>query len=88
MKEIRNTTSQPLRVPLPGGKTLHLGPGKVGEIADKAEEHPGLQKLVEEGSLEILGEGERHEGIGGQAAGPGQAQGHAKSPFRRRSGER
>ena len=88
MKEIRNKTSGPIRIQLPGGKVLHLGPGKVAQIADKATQHAGLQRLVEEGSIEILGEGERIEGITGSATTPEQTQGNAKSPFRRRQGER
>jgi hypothetical protein len=57
MKIIRNATPRPLRVKLPGGKVLFLGPGKTGEIADGAEEHPGVKDLVEAGELEIVGDG-------------------------------
>ena len=28
--EILNKTKRPLRIPLPGGKRLHLAPGKTG----------------------------------------------------------
>lgn len=52
--EIRNTTKRPLRVPLPGGKRLHLGPSASGQVTPKAAEFPGLQKLVESGELEIV----------------------------------
>ena len=88
MKEIRNTSMAPLRVPLPGGKTLHLGPKKVAQIADNAAEHPALQKLVKAGSIEILGKGERDEGSGTTGSATGQGQGHLKSTFRRGQGER
>jgi hypothetical protein len=54
MKGIRNATRGPLAVPLPGGKKLHLGPGKTGEISPRAAEHPPLVALVEAGSLEIV----------------------------------
>jgi hypothetical protein len=54
MKTVRNTTSKPLAVPLPGGKTLHLGPLKTGEIATPAADHPPLKKLVEAGELEVF----------------------------------
>ena len=54
MKTIRNKTPKPLRVPLPGGKTLFLGPGKDGQISTKAVEHGPLKKLVEAGDIEIL----------------------------------
>jgi hypothetical protein len=53
MKTVTNKTSKPLRVPLPQGKTLFLGPLKSGQIAPKAEEHPAVKKLVEAGQLEI-----------------------------------
>ena len=46
MKEIRSTSSLPLKVPLPGGKTLHLGPRNVAQVADNAVDHPGLKKLI------------------------------------------
>lgn len=58
MKEIRNKTHEPLRVPLPQGKTLHLGPLQNGEVGDKASEHPPFKKLVEDGKIEVLGVGE------------------------------
>lgn len=58
MKEIKNKTLEPLRVPLPQGKTLHLGPLKVGEVGAAALEHPPFKKLVEEEKIEVLGEGE------------------------------
>ena len=40
MRTVRNTTQLPVRVPLPGGKTLHLGPAKTGQISDQAAEGP------------------------------------------------
>ena len=55
--EILNKTKHPLRIPLPGGKQLHLGPGKTGQISPKSAEHPALQKLVEQGEIELLGGG-------------------------------
>ncbi|HEX6199876.1 MAG TPA: hypothetical protein VF150_06390 [Thermoanaerobaculia bacterium] len=61
MKEIRNATNGPLRVPLPRGKVLHLPPRQVGQVAPAALEHPPFQKLVEEGKVEVLGEGEHGE---------------------------
>lgn len=60
MKTIRNTTHQPLRVPLPQGKVLHLGPMKEGEIGAGAEDHPPFKELVEAGKIEVLGEGDHH----------------------------
>lgn len=88
MQAIRNTTAGPLRLSLPGGKVLHLGPGKVAQIEDKAVEHPGVKRLVESGAIEILGEGARAEGFTGVGNTAEQTQGRSKSPFRRRQGER
>jgi hypothetical protein len=61
--EISNKTKRPLRVPLPGGKKLHLGPGRTGQIAPKAAEHPPVKALLDAGDLEIVGKG-RSQGTG------------------------
>ena len=57
MKTILNKTTRPIKVPLPRGKFLHLGPHKPGEIADRAVDHAPLARLVESGDLEIVGDG-------------------------------
>jgi len=57
LQTIKNRTRKPLSVPLPRGKRLVLGPGKTGQIASKAIDHPPLVALVDAGELEILGEG-------------------------------
>jgi len=88
MQGIRNTTNAPLRISLPGGKVLHLGPGKIAQIDDKATEHAAVQRLVAAGSIEILGEGARTESIAGPGTAAEQTHGRSKSPFRRRQGER
>ena len=62
MKTIKNTTRQPVVVPLPRGKKLHLGPLQTGEIADGAEEHPPLVKMIELGDIEVLGDGSHGHG--------------------------
>ena len=59
MKDIRNTTTKPLRVPLPKGSILHLGPKADGQVGENALDHPPFKKLVEAGDVEVLGEGER-----------------------------
>lgn len=58
MKEIRNATTRPLQVPLPQGKTLHLGPRKTGQVTAQTLDHPPFQELVKSGDVEVLGEGE------------------------------
>ena len=68
MRTVRNTTQLPVRVPLPGGKTLHLGPAKTGQISDQAAEGRSVQRLIEQGTIELLGDADR---AGGE--GPGQS---------------
>jgi len=57
MKEIRNLTQAPLRVPLGGGKVLHLGPAHRGQVSDDTVERAAFRKLVDSGAIEVLGQG-------------------------------
>jgi hypothetical protein len=88
MKEIRNKTGRPVRVPLPGGKVLHLGPAMVAQISDGALERENVQKLVKDGTIEVVGEGERTGSSGGTGSGPERTRGRGKTPFRRSHGDR
>lgn len=89
MKSIRNKTQKPLTVPLPRGKKLFLGPGKTGQIADGADEHPPVKKLLEAGDLEVVGEGHGPEGdSGGGKLGSASGPAHTGSGAMRRSGDR
>lgn len=76
-------------MPLPRGKTLHLGPRKTGEISSEAAEHAGLKKLVESGTIEILDESARsgEEARIGNRSGSGMF-GHASARGGRRGGDR
>ena len=58
MKIIRNTTLAPIRVPLGAGKVLHLGPGKTGEVADSSAERPAFVKLLDAGTIQLVGDGD------------------------------
>jgi hypothetical protein len=87
MKEIRNKTSRPIKIPLPGGKKLFVGPGHVAQIADNAVDDPHVQQLVEDGSIEILGSGERHLADSPDSAGREQTHGNIKT-VRRSRGDR
>lgn len=89
MRVIVNKTQKPIKIPLPGGKFLHLGPLKTGEIADNAVDRPAVQKLVKAGEIEILGVGEHPSG-GPDAAGGGHesTHGHAPSTLVRPKGNR
>ena len=84
MKIVKNKTQQPVSVPLPRGKTLHLGPGKTGQIASNDADHPRLTKLVEAGAIEILDEDTRSGdvGAGGKKIG-GATHGHTPGTGRR-----
>lgn len=61
--EITNKTRRPIKVPLPEGKKLFLGPGKSAQIQAKAADHPPLKELLEAGDLE-LGETNTRKGSG------------------------
>lgn len=87
--EIINRTKLPLKVPLPGGKKLFLVPGKPGQIAPKAAEHPPLRALIDAGDIEVLQKG-RSQGTGGTGGGTGAtgSQGGSGSGGIRHSGDR
>src|SRR3989442_14715486 len=73
MAAVTNKTGKPLSIPLPRGKTLHLGPRKSGQISAHDIDHPGLKKLVDAGAIEILAEDSGStggEGGGTQGRGP------------------
>jgi hypothetical protein len=88
MTTISNKTQRPLSVPLPGGRFLHLGPGRSGEIAAKASEHPQLKKLIDAGEIEIVGEGPRPTDGGREGKRGRTYMGHASGSGSRRSGDR
>lgn len=69
MDTIKNRAKKPLRVPLPRGRSLHLGLGKAGQITAEAKNYPPLKKLIEAGELEVLGEDHpEYQAIGPQGA--------------------
>lgn len=90
MKTIRNKTARPLKVSLPGGKVLHLGPRKDGQIADNAATRPSVLRMIEAGDIEIVGggSGDAAGGPAGDVSAPGTSQGHAKTPASHRQGNR
>lgn len=89
MKTIKNKTNRPLRVPLPRGKFLHLGPTKSGQITTEAVEYPNLKKLLDAGEIELLEDDAAGAGggLGGGGAG-GARTGHGGGGGMRRSGDR
>ena len=52
-KMIVNKTLGSLKVPLPRGKSLHLGPNQEGHISPYDADHPPLKELIEAGKVEI-----------------------------------
>ena len=79
MKTVRNKTHRPLRVHLSRGKTLHLGPLKEGQISVHDVDAGGVQRLLEAGELEIVGEGQQAAEAGAPAA-AGHADTHGHHP--------
>lgn len=89
MKAITNKTRKPIKVSLPDGKFLHLGPGKTGQIADRATELPSVKKLVTAGDIEIVDEGAATpSGALKSTGGPSSSHGHAQSSVVRPKGDR
>ncbi|MCP3959065.1 MAG: hypothetical protein GY719_14540 [bacterium] len=79
MHSILNKTHIPLKVPLPRGKVLHLGPDKTGQLHDHAVDHPPIKKLVEAGKIEIIDEGAHGAGAQGDTSSV-HASTHGKGP--------
>ena len=89
MPAVSNKTRRPLSVPLPGGKTLHLGPGKTGQISAKAAGDARLKKQVDAGEIEIVDDASRPTaGAGGDKRGRTSFFGHGPAGGIRRSGDR
>jgi len=84
---VTNKTRRPLRVPLPGGRTLHLGPGKAGRISSKDAEYGAIQKLIAEAAIEIGDAGEDAQTATSPRSGSASGR-HARDSVSRRSGDR
>jgi hypothetical protein len=54
---IVNKTHGPIRVSLPRGKTLYLGPGQTGQIANQDLEHPAVKRLIDTEKIEAQDSG-------------------------------
>ena len=89
MKIVTNKTARPIKIPLPGGKFLHLGPHKTGQLADHDAERPALKKLIKAGDIEILGEGDHPAGGPDRTGAPHEStHGHPQSTLIRPKGNR
>ena len=89
MKTVVNKTRTPIKVPLPRGKALHLGPGKRGQVRDDAVKHAALKKLVDAAEIESIEGGDRDKMVTGETGGPHEVtSGRGKSSFRQKTGDR
>jgi len=87
--EIRNTTKRPLRISLPGGKRLHLGPLATGQVAPKAVDSPKLKELIDAGDIEVVsGKHSRGSGPSGSGGGMSSSQDGSGGGPARQTGDR
>jgi hypothetical protein len=86
--DIINETKRPLAIPLPGGKKLRLGPGKMGQISPKAAGHPPVKKLVEAGDITIVQDGRSDSSAARSGGGTGSSQRQGGGPGLRQTGDR
>ena len=76
MKALLNKTPKPMRLSLPGGKTLFLGGTRSANVREDALEHPPIKKLIEAGTLEVVdGGGTKRGASSGPSLSGGQAHG-------------
>ena len=59
MITILNQTPRFLRITLSRGKVLRLGPRKEGQISTQDAERDTVKKLVADGAVKIMGEGQQ-----------------------------
>lgn len=89
MKTITNKTRKPLRIRLPGDKTLFLGATKHAEVRDEALEHPPVKKLIEAGDIDVFDGGPRHSRRGdGSVSHNHGSEGHSPGRVSLKSGDR
>jgi hypothetical protein len=89
VKTIRNKTLKPLRISFSGGKVLHLGPAKTGQIPDPAVEEKSIRALVESGRIEVIDAGGAGRGGGEGGSSPhAEPRGHPPTTSTTRRGDR
>ena len=79
MKTIVNRSRKPIRIPLPGNKTLFLGPSKSGQLSDQQLAAPAVARLLKSGDIEVVGEA-AHPGGGGGGSETGHEATHGHQP--------
>ena len=90
MKVLRNTTREPIRVPLGGGHVLHLAPHGTGRIADRAADSKAVRALAAEGRVEIATDDSTRgpAGAGRQALARERSRGFGAKKTGRQHGDR
>lgn len=90
MKTITNKTTKPIKLRLPGDKTLFLGATRQAKVRDDALEHPPVKKLIEAGDIEVADAGGKKQGGGAGGGGgiSGKGSGHGGGPAKVQSGDR
>jgi hypothetical protein len=88
MPVVHNKTRKPIRVPLGGGKVLHLGPDGTGQVSPQATERPAFRRLLEQDEIELVAEGGSGDSGSTETGGVrGSTRGH-KPPQIQRRGDR
>jgi len=89
LKTIKNKTLKPLRISFSGGRVLHLGPAKTGQIADTALAEKSVRKLIDGGQIEVVGGETQGHNVGDAGGGGHEAKrGHPQSTSVTRRGDR
>ena len=88
MQVVHNKTRKPIRLPLGGGKVLHLGPGGTGKVSPKATERPAFRRLLEQGEIELFAEGDSIDSGSGGTGGVRESRRDHKPPRIQRTGNR
>ncbi len=88
MKTITNVTRKPLRIRLPRGKTLFLGPNQRAQIRNEAIDHPPVKKLIEAKELEVFDGSLQKHGTGTAFGLSSGGQAHGGGRGKAQSGDR
>jgi len=88
MKTVTNKTKKPLRISLPGGRTLFLGVTQRAPLRDDALNHPAVKKLIEAGDIEVFDGGAVQHGSAGGGFSKGANPGHNSHNGKATNGDR
>lgn len=69
MTTIRNTCSAPLRIHLPGGKVLHLNPGRTARLPHGSEDLPSIRAMLQTRRIALVSDVDRHGSAGDRPGG-------------------